>query len=153
MPATYSADKLRRASLARLLDFDPDSAAEVVVTLSPAASEKCIRILPFRRFLFGIMHSVGTGQITAARIIASTNAAGTGSPTTVVAHAAPTVADAVGDTLWLECDADQIKEVLATAEWVGLAITLQTSTDECVVSLRATEALFSTDAVTADYIS
>jgi hypothetical protein len=153
MPATYDTDKLRSSSLCRILDFDPDSGSEVLVTLDPGNGEKCIRVQPFRRYLFGIMKSVGTGAITGARIIAATNAAGTGSPTTVRAHALATAPDAVGDTIWLECDADQIHEVLATGTYVGLAITLATSTDECVVSLKCTEAGQSADAVTADYIS
>lgn len=153
MAATYSVAHLTARSVRRLLDFDPDASTAVVATLNPAASEKCLAITTGRRFLFGIMHSVGTGAFTAARIIAATNAAGTGSPTTVVAHALGTAPDAVGDTIWLECDVEQVREVLATATHVGLEITLVTSTDECVLFVEAAEPTFVLAGLTADYIS
>lgn len=153
MAATYTREHLTANSLRRLLDFDPDSGSAVVVTLNPAASEKAIALsLGYKRFLFGVMRSVGTAGITTARIIACTAAAGTGSVTTVVT-ASPTTADAVGDTIWLECDAEQVREVLATATHVGLELTLATSTDECVVFVEAANPLYAVSGLTANYIS
>lgn len=153
MAATYSAEHLTARSLRRMLDFDPDSGSAVVVDLDPASSAKTIALTAgYRRFLFGIMRSVGTGQITTARIIACTAADGTGSVTTVVTSS-PTTADAVGDTVWLECDVEQVREVLSTAAYVGLEITLQTSTDECVVFVEAAEPTFAVAGLTSNYIS
>lgn len=153
MSATYTAESLTTKALRRVLDFDPDSGSAVLVTLNPAAAEKGIAIAGYRRFLFGIMRSVGTGTISAAKIVASTTAAGTGSATDVVAHALGSAPDAVGDTIWLECDVSMIQEVLPTAAYVCLSITLQTSTDECVVYAEAANPVFERASLTADYIS
>ncbi len=153
MAATYDTDHLRARAQRRLVDFDPDATTAVVVTLNPAATEKALSVALNRRWLFGIMRSVGTGTVTAARIIACTSAAGTGSVTTVVAHAIGTAPDAVGDTIWLECDAEQVREALPTATHVGLEITLATSTDECVVYVEAAAFQYPRAGLTADYIS
>lgn len=153
MASNYTAEHLTARSLRRMVDFDPDSTSAVVVTLNPAASEAAIQIGMHRRFLFGIMRSVGTGSVTSARIIACTAAAGTGSVTTVIAHAIGSAPNAVGDTIWLECDVEQVREVLATATYVGLEIALVTNTDECVVFVEAADPVFPKAALTADYIS
>jgi len=152
MTATYtSAEKLLSRSLRRMLDFDPDSGSAVLVTLDPANSAKGIAIAGYRRFVFGVMKSVGTGAISAVKVQGATAAAGTGA--TDVITATPTTADAVGDTVWYEVDVEQIREVLSTATHVVLEITLATSTDECVVFVEAAEPTYQKTGLTANYIS
>lgn len=152
MPATYSASHLKDRSIRRLLDFDPDATTATLVTLDPANSDECLAIATNRRFLFGIMRSVGTGTISSASIVAATAADGTGA-TAVVSHALGSAPNAVGDTIWLECDVEQIHEVLAGATHVGLQIALATATDECVVFVELAEPTYVTPGLTADYIS
>src|SRR4051812_15034405 len=99
----YTANHLRAKSERRLLDFDPDSASETIVTLNPAASEKLLAFSDgFDKVLAGLVHTVGTGTITTFKIFVADNAAGTTNATTVIAHAIASNPDAVGDTLWLE---------------------------------------------------
>ncbi len=154
MAATYDAEKMTSELFARLVDFDPDTGNATLVTLVPAATEKCIALaangVP-QRFLFGVFKSVGTGGTTTVTVIAATAADGTGQ--TTVKQITPTTQDAVGDTVWVEVDTAQIKEVLATATHVGLEIDLVTSTDECVVAVIAGEVMYKRNGLTANYIS
>jgi hypothetical protein len=130
----YTAYRMMAEANRRMVDFDPDSGSEVVVTLNPGASEKCLAIAPgFDAFLAGLVRTVGTGAVTQFRIIVADAADGTGNVATVVASGALTT-DAVGDTAWLEASDEQVKAAMvATSAYIGVAITLVTSTDECIV--------------------
>jgi hypothetical protein len=152
---SYSANKLKAHSARRMVDFDPDGTGETIVTLNPAASEKCVALsrIGAQGFLAGLVHTVGTGSITSFRIFAAEDAAGTTNPTTVVSHALGSDPNAVGDTLWLEATAEQIKAALATAAYVGVKITLGTGTDECIVFFEEAMSRFAYDGLTADYVS
>jgi hypothetical protein len=151
----YSANKMRAQSARALVDFDPDSASESIVTLNPAASEKLLSLAAFGGLLgllVGLIHTVGTGSITSLRIFVADDAAGTVNAATVVSHALGSDPNAVGDTVWLEATAEQIRAASATAAYVGVKATLATSTDEAVVFVeRTTKQAY--DGLTADYIS
>lgn len=155
MPATYDAKHLFSRQRVWAVDFDPDSADPVVVDLGQpqGAGLKCIPIAEVKRFAAVLCRSVGTGNVDAFEIIAATNAAGTGSPTVVKAHAAPTVANAVGDNLVLEVDVEQVREVLAAATHVGIRVELATNTDECIVTAIAAGQTYQIPGLTADFIS
>jgi hypothetical protein len=150
----YTANKLKAQANRRLVDFDPDSGSEVIVTLNPAASEKCLAIAPgYYGFLAGLFRSVGTGSVTAFRIVVTDAADGTGNVTTVVSHAIGSAPNAVGDTIWLEASGEQVKAaMLSTSAYIGVGITLVTSTDECVVYFERLPNN-KADGLTADYIS
>lgn len=149
----YTANKLMAQTNRRMVDFDPDSGSETIVTLNPAASEKLLAITPgFMGVLAGLIHTVGTGTVTTFRIFVADNAAGTTNAANVVSHAIGSIPDAVGDTLWLEASAEQIKAASSTALYVGVKITLGTSTDECIVAFER-KGNFVADGATADYVS
>lgn len=153
MPATYAAEHLRSRFRLRHVECDPNSADPALVTLNPGASEACIALAGgARRFLASLIKTVGTGNTDAFQIIAATDAAGAGA-TVVVAHASPTGQNAVNDVLVLECDVEQIREVLPAATHVGVRIELATATDEVVVAFLEAEHQFQRSGLTADYIS
>ena len=156
MVATYTAHKALACCRRGLFDFDPDTTDATVVTLGPGletATDKCVPIANFRRFVAGLVRSVGTGSVTSFKIIAATAADGTGN-TAVVAHAIGSAPNAVGDYIWLECDVEQIHEVLPTATHVGVEISLVTSTDECIVYFEESEPFHGPRAgLTDDFIS
>jgi hypothetical protein len=152
MPATYTAQHLFSRAERRLVDFDPPSANAELVVLDFAATAKCIPIANFRRFAAIFSPTVGTGGVTVFRIIAATAADGTGN-TVVVQHALGSNPDAVDDRVCLECDVEQIHEVLATATHVGVEIDLVTGTDEGKVYFERAEPRFPASGLTADYIS
>jgi hypothetical protein len=59
----------------------------------------------------------------------------------------------VGDTIWLEASGEQVKAaMLSTSAYIGVGITLVTSTDECVVYFERLPNN-KADGLTADYIS
>jgi hypothetical protein len=150
MTATYSTQKALARSKRLMSDFDPDATTSTLVNLV-APSTKGIAIAQYRRFVFGIMRTVGTGAISTVKVQAATAADGTGA--TDVISATPTTADAVGDTVWYEVDVEQIREVLPTATHVCLAIALATATDECCVFSESLEPTFPARDLTAAYIS
>lgn len=151
----YTANRLKAQSARRMVDFDPDSSSETIVTLNPAASEKCIALnrIGAQAFLAGFMHSVGTGSVTGFKIFTSEDAAGVTNATTVATHALGSDPNAVGDTLWLEATAEQVKAALATAAYVGVKLTLSTNTDEGVVFFEEAESRHKYDTLTGDYVS
>lgn len=151
MAATYTAEHLTSISNRRIVEYDIDDAANLVV-LSPATSEACLPIKHFRRFIAMVMNTVGTGGLTAFSLTAATSAAGA-NPTTIVAHAVGSNPNAVGDYLVLECDIEQVHEVLATATHIGVTLDLVTSTDEAVIYFECADAMFPRSGLTADYVS
>lgn len=152
MAATTTADKLGSRSERRMVDFDPNVDTAAIVDLDPTTAGELLPLAHFRRFMAGYFKSVGTGNADAFEIIAATDVEGTGA-TVVVACAAPTSNNAVGDTQWLECTIEQVREVLATATHIGVRIELATATDEGVVFFERAEPEFPRAGLTADYIA
>src|SRR5438045_6826369 len=152
MIATTAVNNRNAKSRCIMQDLDPDTASATKVTLDRAGATVALPIANYRRFRAGLFRSVGTGSVTSFKIYAATATDGSGN-TAVVAHAIGTAPDAVGDTIWLEVDAEQIREVLSTATHVGVEIALVTSTDECVVFFEQAEPFYGpTHGLTADII-
>lgn len=153
MAATYDADVLRSRAHRVLVDFDPDADTKTIVDLDNSGTGELFALADgYNRFLAGLIHTVGTGNIDAFEIIAATDADGTGA-TIVKEHAFGSEANAVGDYVWLECDVEQVYEVLSTATHVGVRAELATAGDECIVYFERAEPTYAHDALTADYIS
>lgn len=152
MSATYAVQHLTSRSERRMVDYDIDDALNVVDLGQPqGAGAKCVPIATFRRFLAGLFRSVGTGSVTEFQIIAATAADGTGA-TIVVEHAIGAAPNLLNDTIWLECDVEQVREVLPTATHVGVRVQLATAGDEAVVFFERAEPMYVTAGLTADFI-
>lgn len=159
MAATYTAEHVFANREIRMRENDPDTGSDAYVDLAePAAgaagspTAPFIPIANFRKFVASYMTTVGTGGITAFKIMAATDAAGSGA-VAVATHALGSNPDAVGDTVNLECNVEQIRSELATATHVGVLINLVTSTDEgCLTFIRA-EPQFPVSGISPDYIS
>lgn len=159
MVATYTAHHLFAEAEIRMRENDPDTGADAYVDLAePAAGAPGTPTAPFlpianyRRFAAIYMTSVGTGGITAFSIMAGTSAAAAGA-VAVVTHALVSNPDAVGDFVTLECNVEQIREVLPTATHVGVLINLVTATDEGVLTFIRAASQYPTAGLTADFIS
>jgi hypothetical protein len=151
----YTAEQISsRVFIRGGLDFDPNSGSETAVTLNPADTEDYLALdangAP-KNYLFQIRRTVGTDGITTATVYAATSAAGANN--VAVAAITPTTADAVDDTVNIEVDADQIRAALAGATHIGLEIDLETSTDECNVTVVGTNCQHEFEGLTADFIS
>ena len=152
MASTTIANRIFANCSAHFVEFDPDSGSETAVRLDPGASADFLAIGEFRRFACSVLHTVGTGGITTVTIYGATAADGTGA--VAVASITPTTNDAVNDSSHLlECDVEQIREVLATATHVGVKIDLVTSTDELAVFFMRCEPMYPRTGLTVNYIS
>jgi hypothetical protein len=151
----YTAEKISsRVFIRGGLDFDPNSGSETAVTLNPEDTEDYLALAANgapKNYLFQIRRTVGTDGITTAIVYAATSAAGAGK--IAVATITPTTADAVDDVVNVEVTADQIRDALATATHIGLEIDLETSTDECNVTVVGMNGQHEYEGLTADFIS
>lgn len=155
MTATYDAQSLLARFKCRMVNWDPDSASKVLVDLDPTGTGECFPIARSKRFLFGIVlntTAAGPYEISAFEVIAATDADGTGA-TVVKAHAlGGGTPDAVGDTVWIEVDVEQIREVLATATHVGVRAQVSDLLAEASLVVIE-ERMEEVNGLTADYIS
>ena len=152
MPATYNAEHLTARAERRMVDFAPDGTTLTLVDLDPGSTAECLPIALFRRFLAGFFRTVGTDALQKFEIIAATDGDGTGA-TVVVSHPLTAVPDAVGDTIWLECDVEQIREVLPAATHVGVRAQFATATDEGVVYFERAEPYYAQAGLTKDRVA
>lgn len=99
---------------------------------------------------------VGLG-ITQFEIRAAVNSDGTGGNAVIVSHALGTAPDAVGDTVVLECSAEQIKEVGVAAgvlyRYVSAWVKCANAGDKIALTYIAATPRFPADLLTADVIS
>lgn len=143
MPATYTADRFLSENAIKLYDFDPDATSVTAVAWVPLAL--------FSRLVAVFFRTIGTSNVT-FDIAAATSAAGAGA-TQVKAHAVASQPDAVGDQIYLEVTAEQVKEVLATATHVSARVSFATNTDEGVVGYIRADGRFQYSGLTADIIA
>lgn len=152
MPATKTSEFLFSRFNLVLVDYDIDDALNVVDLGRPqGAGNKCIPIAHLDHFGAFLFRSVGTGSVSEFQIIAATAADGTGA-TIVKEHAIGSAPNAVGDTIYLEVDMEQVREVLSTATHVGIRVQLATAGDECVIGYLA-DNRFQRASLQSDYIS
>lgn len=150
----YTANKLMASALRKLVDFDPDATTAVVADLVPGGAAKGIALAEhsFQSFLAGLVRTVGTGAVTLLEIITADAADMTGNVTAIKTLAGLT-ADAVGDTIWLECTGEEVAAAkAATNLYIGVRVTLATGTDECIVYFEAANGR-KADGLTAAYIA
>lgn len=143
---TASYDKLSSSLSARTYVHDP---ADATVATK-------IAWVPISKAFLALATLVsGTGILT-FKIFAATSAAGAGA-TVVKAHSDPTDADAAGDQLVLEVDADQVKAALDGATHVAVEMDCDGANDIVAVTYIREGALaggrFKYAALTADVIA
>ena len=156
MVATYGAERLTSRKKMRTVIHKPaDAATAQLVDLGQpqGASIVMVPIANFRSFLAEVTVSLlgGTG-IVAFSIYAGTSAAGAGG-VAVVTHALGDLPNAIQDSVNLECNVEQIHEVLATATHVGVWLDCQHNDDEVAVVFEQADPRFPRTGLTADYVS
>lgn len=139
----YTANHIRARQATKLHDFDPGATTVQAIEWRP--------IKEFRRFLAGFFRTIGTGAVT-FDIAVATDGSGTGA-VQVVAHAVGSEPDAVGDQIFLECDADQMRDALADATHWSPRVSVATGTDEGVVLTEEHEPLFVYNGLTSDIVA
>jgi hypothetical protein len=151
MASAVTINKLKSNLAVTQYDFDPDSADKV--------DAAWVDMRDFGRFMAGFFRTVGTGALDTFRIIANAASDGSGTDVEVIAHALPSgEPNAVGDTIWVECTADQIREVGTAAgveglRYVSLNLEFATSTDEGVVTYIRSLPRWPRDGLTANVVA
>ena len=128
MASTLTGQKLTAQVRCKLLNHDPADAT--VATKVPSTWRS---LAGLRSVLAGVMVTSAHAMVT-FKIFAGTDSSGTGA-TEVVAHATPTVADALGDVLWLEALIEQIKDVLPGATHYAAELDMNNSSGTAVLVL------------------
>ena len=95
--------------------------------------------------------------ITALRILANAESDGSGTDVVIVAHAVGTAPDAVGDSLVLECSAEQIvqegEDNSLDLRYVSVNMTAANSNDRILTTYIRKPGRYAFDALTADSIA
>lgn len=119
-----------------------------------ATTAAYIAWLPFKGFEW-LMAAVGlvsgTGLLT-VKLFAASDSSGTGA-TVIKSHSDPTVADAAGDVVYIECTVEMAKEVLSTATHVSVEVDCDSAGDIAFVSYVFGGAHREYSAKTADQIA
>lgn len=134
-----------RANVAQTMYLDD------VTTATDEHAVEWVDMRDYGLFLASLMFVSGTGVLT-FKIKASADSAG-GSPVEVKAHATPTVADAAGDTLVLECSSNELAALGTDLRYVSVVADYDHADDIAVVTYTRMNPRFATDGLTADVIA
>ena len=85
----------------------------------------------FKKFMAKVL--CVQAAIVTFKLFVSASADGS-NPVLIREHAAPTTADAAGDSLVLECTAEELPALLAHGRYVSAEVDMDTNTDTAVVS-------------------
>lgn len=143
-----SAEKLTSNLAITSYDFDPDATTSTAVGW--------VDMRDFQNLLVQYFKTVGTGVLTSLIIKAATDNSGTNA-TTILTAAPAADPDAVGDYIFAEIDADDIRDAGENAglalRYVSAYVALGTGTDEAVVTYIRSGARFPATDLTADVVA
>lgn len=137
MASAVTSQKLGANAARIMYDHDPGATSAQAITPDGGTTKRYLAAAGYEYFGVGCMTSVSASSSgpTLVDIVAATDSAGT--DVTTVVSSGTVAADAVGDFVWVECTAAQIKEVGDAAgktfTHVSARITCSNSGDECVV--------------------
>jgi hypothetical protein len=141
MASTITTKKLRVNVALRIYIHDP---ADATVAVVPA----WVDMRDFQHFLATLTLVSGTGVLT-FRLMASASADGS-SPVEVKVHATPTVADAQGDQLVLECSADELNSLGTALRYVGAEVDMDVNSDIASLTYLRTEPRYASSTLLTD---
>jgi hypothetical protein len=150
MASPQAFDKLFANATIRHYDFDPDGPDPVDVAW--------VDMQNFRYFAASFFRTIGTGALDRFRIIANPNSDGSGTDVVIKEHALTSQPDAVGDQVFLECQAEEIIQEgndagVSNVRYVSVQLEFATGTDEGVVTYIRHSPRFAHDGLTVDIIA
>jgi hypothetical protein len=147
--SVQATNRFRANNAVKLYDFDPDGVNPVDVAWVPFKD--------FFGFLVGFFRTIGVGAVDGFKILANTAEDGSGTDVVVKAHALASQPDAVGDQVWLEVTAEEVRQACTDAGVVPAAVSASvefaTGTDEGVVTYIRWGPRFAKDGLTADVVA
>lgn len=157
MASAVTSQKIASNNAIRSYDHDPGATSAQIVTPDGGTTKQLVPLALYEWFGVACMTSVSASSsgVTLVDIVACTDSAGTNA-TTVVSSGAK-LADAVGDFIFVECTAAQVKEQ-GDADGrvythVGARITCSNAGDEAVVTYIRANPKFAALGLTADVIA
>jgi hypothetical protein len=144
MSSAVDTNKLRTRIAQRTYIHDPADA-------TIAAKIAWVPLSTYENFMVTATLVSGTGILT-FKIFAAEDSSGT-NPVEVKAHATPTVADAQGDQLVLECSAAELPPLAANLTHVSAELDCDVNTDIVAVTYTRAIPRYATDGLTDDVIS
>ena len=152
MVSAVQTEKLFSDLKIEMFDHDPGGTAAAIVTPDGGSTEQIVDLADYNGFAVIAMSSLLSGAgITLVEIIAS--ASSDGSNPVIVKSSGAVVADAVGDTVVLECTAEEITELDNSLQFVAGRLTVANAADEAVVTYIRGTAKRKTSGLTANVIA
>lgn len=157
MASAVTSQKIASSNAIISYDHDPGATTAQIVTPDGGTTKRLVALANYEWFGVACMTSVSASSsgATLVDIVAATDSAGTNA-TTVVSSGA-VVADAVGDFVFVECTAAQVKEQGDSDgrvyTHVAARITCSNSGDECVVTYLRMSPRFTALGLTANVIA
>ncbi len=157
MATAVTSQKIASSNAIISYDHDPGATSAQIVTPDGGTTKRLVSLVNYEWFGVACMTSVSASSsgATLVDIVGATDSAGTNA-TTIVSSGA-VVADAVGDFVFVECTAAQVKECGDTAGYafthVGARVTCSNAGDECVVTYLRMAPRFTALGLTANVIA
>jgi hypothetical protein len=125
MASTVATNKLRSNLAVETIIHDESD-------METAQVVKWVDMQGYANFMALLVLAHGTGVLN-MRIMASAVAAGSNS-VEVKVHAAPTAADAAGDSLCLECSSEELAALGDNLRYVGVEVDMDSDTDDVALT-------------------
>jgi hypothetical protein len=138
MASAVTTQRLASNNALFMYDHDPGATSAQITTPDGGTTKRLVPMANYEWFGAGCMTSVSASSSgpTLVDIVGATDSVGTNA--TTIVSSGTVAADAVGDFVFVECQAAQVKEVGDAAGFafthVGARITCSNSGDECVVT-------------------
>lgn len=145
MAVSSTSDKLSSEINVTQYDFDPGATTETDIAW--------VDMRDYGTFMAGFFRTIGTGAAT-LKILANSASNGSGTDVEIKSKTLTSAEpDAVGDTTWIECTAEEIAGAGANLRYVTASVSVATGTDEAVITYVRGQPRFSRDGLTADVIA
>ncbi len=150
MASPQESQKVASRMAVKQYDFDPD--------VDTAVDVAWVDMQNFRTLMVVFFRTVGVGNLDGFRILANSSPTGAGTDVVVKVHALGSQPNAVGDYVFLECQAEEVMQEandagVTGARYVTANIEFATGTDEGVVTYILGNPRFAYDHLTADVVS
>lgn len=151
MASAISTEKFASGTQIDFHDHDPGSTNATLLSADGGTTKVPFDMTDYGGIAFAAIYTTGT-DITKLEIVAAEDEALT-SNLTVVKDSGTVAADALGDFVYLECTAEEIKQLGSDLRYASARITMQTGTDECIVQSIRFNPRFAQSGLTATTIA
>lgn len=155
MASAVTTNKFASNFAAISYDHDPGTTNALITSPDGGTTKRYVAMANYEQFAAIVMATIATTGPTLVEIVAATDSSGTNA--TAIVTSGTVAADAVGDGVFIECSAEQIKECGDAAGYVfthvGVRITCGNSGDECCVTYIRWKPRFPAAGLSANFIS